>query len=134
MPKVTGSQSYSQATQRGGSPRESEGRALLEAARRMDEACRAGDPAAMRAAVRLNWRLWTIFQAELSDEKSSVPLEVRRNMLSLCNFVDKRIVAILAAPSPAQFTVLININRQIAAGLLSAPAAPQQASARRVSI
>jgi flagellar biosynthesis activator protein FlaF len=110
---------YSQATQQPGAPRETEGRALLEAARRMDEACASGNETEMRVAARLNWRLWTIFQAELSDDKSTVPLDLRANMLNLCNFVDKRIVAVLAAPSAEQFKVLINVNRQVAAGLLA---------------
>jgi len=129
MPSPYANRSYAQATQRPGAPRETEGRALLEAARRMDEACASGDAAAMLKAARLNWRLWTIFQAELSDEKSAVPLELRRNMLNLCNFVDKRMVAILAGPSPEQFQSLININRQIAAGLLAQSPAPSPPSA-----
>jgi len=106
----------------GGSPRETEGRALLEAARRMSEAQdHPEDAAAMKTAVRLNWRLWTIFQAELSEPTSQVPLELRQNMLNLCNFVDKRTVEILADPQPKLLDVLINVNRQIAAGLLTQP-------------
>ena len=85
----------------------------------MYEACSKGDPTEMRNAVRLNWRLWTIFQAEMSDEKSPAPADLRRNMLNLCNFVDKRVVAVLASPTPEQIKALISINRQIAAGLLS---------------
>lgn len=111
--------SYAQATKQPGAPRETEGRALLEAARRMDEACASGDKSEMRVAARLNWRLWTIFQAELSDDKSAAPIEIRQNMLSLCNFVDKRTITVLANPTPEQFKVLVNINRQIAAGLLT---------------
>ena len=114
--------SYDQMRQRGGAPRETEGRALLEAARRMAET--QGNPQdtdAMRDAARLNWRLWTIFQAELSAPDCPMPVEIRQNMLNLCNFIDKRIVDILAKPLPRKFDVLINVNRQIAAGLLAKP-------------
>ncbi|MDH3473159.1 MAG: flagellar biosynthesis regulator FlaF [Rhodospirillales bacterium] len=113
---------YNQQTKRGGAPRESEGRALLEAARRMAEAQKTPDnPGGLREAARLNWKLWTIFQAELAAPDCPVPAEIRQNMLNLCNFVDKRMVEVLAAPKPEQLDVLINVNRQIAAGLLAAP-------------
>lgn len=79
------------------------------------------DTASMLATARLNWRLWTIFQAELSEENSGIPDDLRVNMLDLCNFVDKQTVDILAAPQPSKFEVLINVNRQIAAGLLADP-------------
>ncbi len=114
--------SYDQMRQRGGAPRETEGRALLEAARRMAEAqADPGDTDAIRDAARLNWRLWTIFQAELSAPDCPMPVEIRQNMLNLCNFIDKRIVDILAKPVSLKLDVLINVNRQIAAGLLTKP-------------
>jgi flagellar protein FlaF len=111
---------YDRAANRGGAPRETEGRALLEAARRLAEAQKQpDDPNSMRNAARLNWRLWTIFQAELSAPGCPLPVEIRSNMLNLCNFVDKRTVAILSRPQPQLAEVLINVNRQIAAGLLA---------------
>ncbi|MFQ6016756.1 MAG: flagellar biosynthesis regulator FlaF [Kiloniellaceae bacterium] len=113
---------YNQMRQNGGSPRDTEGRALLEAARRMAEAQRTPDDTlALRAAVRLNWRLWTIFQAEMSAPDCPMPVEIRTNILNLCNFIDKRVVDILADPKPQSLDALININRQIAAGLLTDP-------------
>ena len=114
--------SYNQPNKRGGSPRETEGRALLEAARRLAAIQeKPDDRDSFLENVRLNWRLWTIFQAELTEPESQVPLEIRQNMLNLCNFVDKRTVEILADPKPEMLTVLININRNIAAGLLVDP-------------
>ena len=116
--------SYAQPTKRGGSPRETEGRALLEAARRLLAVQeKPEDREAFLTNVRLNWRLWTIFQAELTTPDNQMPIEIRQNMLNLCNFVDKRTVEILADPKPALLTVLININRNIAAGLLADPTA-----------
>ena len=114
--------SYNQPRRRGGAPRETEDRALLEAARRMADAQNAPDDTkGLREAARLNWRLWTIFQAELSAPDCPIPAEIRQNMLNLCNFIDKRMVDILAAPKAELLDVLININKQIAAGLLTAP-------------
>ena len=118
---------YRQPGQQGGSPRETEGRALLESARRMATAQQSANPKEdIRDAVRLNWRLWTIFQSELSTPNSELPEPLRVNMLTLCNFVDKRTVAVIATPKPELIDVLVNINKNVAAGLLAdtAPQAP----------
>ena len=122
MPNEGAVKTYGRAANSGGAPRETEGRALLEAARRLAEAQKTPEDAnGLRNAARLNWRLWTIFQAELSEPDCPLPAEIRTNMLNLCNFVDKRTVAILSKPTPQLAEVLINVNRQIAAGLLSEP-------------
>jgi len=111
---------YRQPAQQGGSPRETEGRALMEAARRLSIAKdNPTDEAALVDTVRLNWRLWTIFQSDLSEANTDVPDDLRSNMLTLCNFVDKRTVEILANPKPDLLDALININRNIASGMLS---------------
>ncbi len=111
---------YRQPAQQGGSPRETEGRALMEAARRLAIAKdNPGDEAALVDTVRLNWRLWTIFQSEVTEVDIDLPEELRSNMLTLCNYVDKRTVEILSDPNPILLDVLININRNIAAGLLA---------------
>jgi flagellar protein FlaF len=111
---------YRQPAQQGGSPRETEGRALMEAARRLAIAKdNPDDGATLADTVRLNWRLWTIFQSELTERDIDLPEELRNNMLTLCNYVDKRTVEILSDPKPDMLDVLININRNIAAGLLA---------------
>jgi flagellar protein FlaF len=82
------------------------------------------NPDAVRTTARLNWRLWTIFQAEICRPGCPMPAEIRANMLNLCNFVDKRMIDVLADPKPEKLDVLININRQIATGLLTSPCKP----------
>lgn len=120
MSNENASSQYRQPAQQGGSPRETEGRALMEAARRLSLAKdNPTDQNTLVDTVRLNWRLWTIFQSDLSEAKTDVPDDLRNNMLRLCNFVDKRTVEILADPQPHLLDVLININRNIAAGMLS---------------
>jgi flagellar protein FlaF len=118
-----------------GNPRKSEAWALTEAARRMGLACR-GDNAAMREALRLNWRLWTIFQADLSARLTPVegaarvePDQVTINMLTLCQFVDKKTVDALADPTPEKLRVLMEINWNIAAGLMESLAREAQGQA-----
>ena len=128
---------YSQAPA-AGSPTYTEAWALIEAARRMATAIetysKMDDPKApksreiLREPLRLNWRLWTIFQAELinslDEEKDQAFVDIRTNMLTLCQFVDKHTTEALADPQPERLATLIDINRNIASGLLETPANP----------
>ena len=114
---------YKSSAAQGGNPRVSEGWALIEAARRIAESItKEGDEEerqeAMKNAVRLNWRLWTIFQADMTLEETEIPEEIRINILTLCQFVDKHTIRILAEPTPELLVTLIDINRNIAAGLM----------------
>ncbi len=68
-------------------------------------------------ALRYNQRLWTIFQAELMEESNGMPIEIKRNLLSLSVFVDKRTFEVLSYPAQEKLSILIEINRNIAAGL-----------------
>lgn len=112
-----------------GNPRATEAWALTEAARRMALAQKPEiSEEDMLTTVRLNWRLWTIFQAELASPESALPLEMRQDMLSLCNFIDKRTVEIISDGDRSKLDVLININRQIAAGLFTTPAQSESAA------
>ena len=104
---------------------------LTTTARRM---AAAKDPGATKntilEAVRLNWRLWTIIQAEQADPDCQTPRSIREGLLNLSNFVDKRSVDLLADPQPEKLDALININRNIAAGLLGTDLTPEQRAQR----
>lgn len=105
-----------------GDPRATEAWALTQAAVRLTRAMDSGDEREMKAALRLNWQLWTIIQSELLSPNSTVPDDIRSNVLSLSNFIDKHTMEILRAPKPDALQVLININRELAGGLRDAPA------------
>ena len=107
-----------------GNPREVEAWAMTQAALRMMGAKEQNDRDAMLEATRLNWRLWTIIQADLLDPECAVPDEIRSNMISLANFVDKHTVAFIRQPKADDLEVLININREIAGGLYARPDVP----------
>jgi flagellar protein FlaF len=96
--------------------------AVLFKAARLLEACRqrwdATDrPARLAEALRHNQRLWTLFQSELMRTDQELPAELRVNLLRLSAFVDRRTFEILAQPEAQKLQVLIDINRNIAAGL-----------------
>jgi flagellar biosynthesis activator protein FlaF len=123
-----------QRTPEPGNPARSEAWALLEAARQLNQT-KDGPIDAFRAALRANWRLWTIFQASLIEPDCALPTELRSNLLGLANFIDKQTVELLAERDSAKIDALININRQISEGLMegarasaaqsaAAPAAP----------
>ena len=121
MSYETAARTYEHRRAKGGNPRETEGRALLESARRMAEAQnKPEDKLGLSKVARLNWRLWTILQAELCAPECALPADIRTNMLNLSNFIDKSMVGILANPQADKLDILININRQIASGLLAA--------------
>jgi flagellar protein FlaF len=109
---------------RPGNPAYNEAWALIESARRIGGVVQYGDftDAAdrrkMRDAIRLNLRIWTIIQAEQTAGDNQLPDPIRQNILTLCKFIDKHSVDAMVEPTPEKAAVLININRNIAAGLL----------------
>lgn len=100
-----------------GNPRQVEAWALTETALRLQSARSSGDKEAILAAVRLNWRLWTLFQAELLDPQCPLPEPVRGNVVALAAFVDKKSLELFSNLVVNELDVLININRQLAMGL-----------------
>lgn len=100
-----------------GNPARSEAWALLEAARKLNQT-KDGPIDDFRAALRANWRLWTIFQASLIEPDCTMPNEIRGNLLGLANFIDKITVELLAERDTKKIDALLNINRQISEGLM----------------
>jgi flagellar biosynthesis activator protein FlaF len=64
-----------------------------------------------------NRKLWTFFLSSVTSNENPLPAEIRRNVANLGLFVCKHTMAILADPKPENLGALININREIAAGL-----------------
>lgn len=100
-----------------GNPTMTEAWALTQAALSLKSAREGEAVDEMCAAVRLNWRLWTIFQADLLAPNCPLPLEIRNNVLSLADFIDKHSINFMTNPVASEIDVLININREIAGGL-----------------
>jgi len=108
-----------------GNPTFTEAWALVEAAKRLAAPLEAGpleDEAnrkTLNDALQLNWRLWTIFQSELNlRENPDMPEKMREDILQLCDFVDKQTADALKAPTPELVAGLIDINCNLANGLL----------------
>ena len=72
-------------------------------------------------ALRINQKVWSIFQAELTSKDNPLPRPLKENILSLSVFIDKRILEVMAYPAPEKLKILIDINLNLAAGLRSSP-------------
>ena len=100
-------------------PREIEAWALMKSARRLEEARRhPGDEDELRESLRLNQILWTIFQAGVAEPDCRLPRKVRENVLKLSVLVDKRTFSCLGDLDVDKMGVLIDLNRNLALGLM----------------
>jgi flagellar protein FlaF len=75
----------------------------------------------LAAALRFNQRLWTVFMSSVTDPSSTLPVDVRENVANLGIFIAKHMLALQIEPAAQKLDVLININRQLAAGLRASP-------------
>ena len=73
-------------------------------------------------ALHTNQRVWTILQSELAKDDNPLPIEIRKNILTLSVFIDKRIIEVMAYPASEKLKILIDINLNLAAGLRGSPA------------
>jgi flagellar protein FlaF len=110
---------YARVAQSTQSPRELESSILLKAGMKL-QAVKDRWPeseADLDAALTYNRKLWTILLSSVTREDSPLPREIRQNVVNLGLFIFKHTFAVMIEPDPARLQVLININREIAAGL-----------------
>ncbi|MGB1025992.1 MAG: flagellar biosynthesis regulator FlaF [Rhodospirillaceae bacterium] len=113
---------YQQSQKANLSPREVEAMAFTKAAVMMDDAkSKSDDKAAFTQALRFNHLLWTIIQADITEPQNTLPPELKANIMSLSIFVDKQTTSALRSGDVSKLDALININRNLAAGLRSDP-------------
>ena len=105
-------------------PRALEGKILLQAAARLENlsqrlAKQEKVPLEdISTAVDYNRKLWTVFLSDTMNPDHPLPIEIKSNIASLAVFVFKRSVDILIDTRPEKIQALIDINRNIAAGLM----------------
>jgi flagellar protein FlaF len=68
-------------------------------------------------AIKFNQKVWSFFQAELSDPENPLPQKLREDILNLSIFVDKRLFEVLANPDKDKLNIVVDIDFNIAAGL-----------------
>lgn len=102
------------------SGRETEARVLSQAAQKLQDCQKAwqdGRFEALDAALKYNQKVWSIFQAELSNPENPLPTQIKQDLLKLAGFIDRRIFETLSFPSSEKLDIIIKINQNIAAGL-----------------
>ena len=103
--------------------RELEGRVLLKSNRKMQELINNWDdrPKDMvEEILSYNRQIWMLFyDTALENKEGDRPNDLRSNIVNLANFIFKRELEILANPQKEKFDILISINREIAAGLMT---------------
>lgn len=72
-------------------------------------------------AIKFNQKVWSFFQAELSDPENPLPKNIREDILNLSIFIDKRLFEVMAVPDREKLSIVIDINFNLAAGLRTNP-------------
>lgn len=101
------------------SPREIEAQVLLKAANKLQQAIEHADPLSDQTtqALLYNRKLWTILLSEAMRDENPQPLHVRQKIANISMFVLTQTAALQISPQFDHFRPLIEINRNIAAGL-----------------
>ena len=99
--------------------REMDAAAFSQAAYVLDQARQKLDDDELgERALKYNQLLWSIIQADVAETDNSLPEELKANLMSLSIFVDKQTSKGLNSPSDELYDSLININLNIAEGLM----------------
>lgn len=110
---------YGTVAQQTASPRDLEAQLLLRAASRLQNVHDhwERERAMLDHALLFNRKLWTIFLTSATNKDNPLPVEVRQNIANIGIFVINQTLNVMGNPQPERLRSLININRQLAAGL-----------------
>jgi flagellar protein FlaF len=114
-----GAQTYSKVANQTVNQRELEASLLLKAASRLQAVhdgweCKRDE---LADALLYNRRLWTIFITSVTHDDNRLPQPIRQDVANLGLFVFRQTLSLIADPRPEYLGCLVNINRQVAAGL-----------------
>ena len=103
--------------------REVEARVLLKAANAFQDIQKRWDDVGMEEmseVLNYNRQIWMMFvDTAMEDDNPERPIELRNNIANLGVFIFNHTLDILAAPEKTNFNILIEINQEIAAGLMT---------------
>lgn len=103
--------------------RELEAHVLLKSAKFLQDMQNDWDnvtPDILEETLKYNRQIWMMFyDTALENPEGDRPNDLRSNIVNLANFIFKRELEILGTPTKEKLDVLINVNREIAAGLMA---------------
>ncbi len=112
----------SNAQSNAGDQRELEARVLLKSNRMMQTLIDGWDEQPkdlLEETLKYNRQIWVLFyDTALENKDEDRPNDLRSNIVNLANFIFKREMEILSNPEKKKLEILININKEIAAGLM----------------
>ncbi len=116
---------YAKVEWTGSNPRELEAAALMKAATRLKLVQDRWDDghADLDGALAYNRKLWTILSTAATDQESLLPPDLQRNIALIAMFIFNRSLDLIVEPKKESLDALIEINRNIAAGLRVTPQA-----------
>lgn len=134
-PYAQAASTYGVSAREGVSQRELEAQLLLKAANEIQKLRDKWDEATTEDIDNIlsyNRKLWMVFfdtAVNNPDKEEARTLDLRNNIVNLCNFIFKRTLNVMAEPQKEKLNVLIDINREVAAGLMvKVQGSEQQAS------
>lgn len=73
----------------------------------------------LQETLEYNRQIWMLFyDTALENPEGNRPNDLRSNIINLANFIFKREVDIMSKPEPKKLDAIININRELATGLM----------------
>lgn len=112
---------YQQVAKRTTNPRDLEANLLSRSAANLQRVRDNwnGDKQDLNQVLTFNRRLWDVFIKSATNEENPLSAPIRQNIANLGLFVMKRSHELMVKPEPQKLDALININRELAAGLRS---------------
>jgi flagellar protein FlaF len=119
----TGAQAYARTARTTATPRDIEAQALLKAARKLQDVMAnwAQTDEGLEDALMFNRKLWSIFVSDAVNDENPQSTEIRQNIANIGIFVLTQCAALKLKPEVEKFQSLIDLNRNIAAGLSGRP-------------
>jgi flagellar protein FlaF len=131
-------QAYQEIDKAGMTGRDVEAYALTKAAMALRECQQKWDSPErgqlLDHALKLNGRIWSIFQAELTRVDNPMPPQIKQNILKLGAFIDQRSIEVIASPKPEALNIIISINENLAAGLRESIADEAETSGKETNL
>ncbi len=114
-----GANAYARTAQTTASPRDIEAQALLKAARKLQDVMTdlGHTDAQFEEALLFNRKLWSIFVGDAMNDSNPESIEIRQNIANIGIFVLTQCAALKVQPDATKLQSMIDINRNIAAGL-----------------
>lgn len=106
-----------------GDPRELEARVLIKSSKQLQALQDKWDSGMtaeeLNEALTFNRQVWMLFvDTAVENTGQGHTVELRNNILNLGTFIFKQTIDIMAAPKKEKLNILIEINREIAGGLM----------------